>query len=59
MSDSDDDTPTLSAAAQMALQEFYAEQAQIQQAEEEQQLDGEARVMPQEDWVIFPPFCKI
>ena len=56
MSGSDDDTPTLSAVAQMALQEFYAEQAQIRQAEEEQQLEGEAKVMPQEDWVIFSPF---
>ena len=56
MSDSDDDTPTLSAAAQMALQEFYAEQVQIRQVEEEQQLEGEAKVMPQEDWVIFSPF---
>lgn len=54
MSDSDDDTPTLSAAAQMALQEFYEEQAQIQQKEKEQQLNGDAKIMPQEDWVIFP-----
>jgi hypothetical protein len=53
MTDSDDDTPTLSADTLSALNEFYAEQTKEQKQIEEALQAGQIKdVNLKEDWVI-------